>query len=119
MSQADALYDQIQDLVGGRCYRGALPQEWTLPALTLLRVSTLPTYSQDGDSNLDAARWQISCWAETHAAAEALARQVRARMANWHAAYGQPAFFSGQYDVPQPDTGIYQVATDFEIWWKE
>ncbi len=119
MSLADALYDHLQDLASGHCYRGALPQEPTLPALTFFRVSTLPEYSHDGDGTLDWARWQVSCWAETHAAAESLAAQVRMRMASWHAAYGRPAFCEGQYDVPQPETGMFQVAVDFGIWWKE
>lgn len=119
MSLADSIYDQIQALTAGRCYRLTLPQPWTLPAITYLRVDTLSEYSHDGDSDLDHPRWQISCWAESHPEAEELARQVRQAMQGWKAVYGLPAFCVGQHDLPQPETGVYQVAVDFVIWWKE
>ena len=120
MSLADSIYDQIQALTVGQCRRLSLgDQPWTLPATTYQRIDTIPEYSHGGDSNLDHGRWQISCWADTHPAAEALAKQVRQAMAGWKVAYGQPAFCAGQYDIAQPETGVYQVACDFIIWWKE
>ncbi len=125
MTLTDALFDHltaapgVAALIGGRCYRFTLPQEPTLPALTYFRVDTVPEYSHDGDSNLDHPRFQVSCWAESQSVSEALARQVRLAMRGWRVAYGQPAFFAGQHDVSQPETGIYQVVCDYIIWWKE
>jgi hypothetical protein len=106
-------------LISLRCYPVRLPQEPTYPAVTYQRVSLVPTYSHDGDSNLDRGRWQFSCWATTHTAAEAVAAQVRLALAVWRAAFSQPAFLENQVDFYEPETGVHHIPVDATLWWKE
>jgi len=121
----DAIYTHLirhaglAALIVERCYPIRLPQEPTYPAVTYQRISTVPTYSQDGDSNLDRGRWQFSCWARTHTAAEAVAAQVRTALTTWRASYGQPAFLENQVDFYEPDTDVHHIPVDAIIWWKE
>lgn len=126
MSQADAVYDfftgdpGVAAIIGDRFYRrGMLPQGASLPACTMLRVGGPREFSHSGDSNLAHPRWQISCWAGADAQAEALARAVIRACNGWHGAYGGAALPSEPVDVPQPETGVVQLAVDVQLWWKE
>ena len=118
MSLSDALFDALQALVGGRCYRLRLPQPYTLPALTLTRVDTVFEYAHDGDAGLIHSRWQVSCWAATNKAAETLARNVQTALDSWMVAGTRHALPAGQNDMTDPETGIHQMVIDFIIWWK-
>lgn len=115
----DALFDALATIttVGGRVYRGRLPQPYTLPALTYLRVDTVFEYAHDGDQELVHPRWQISCWAGTNAAAEALAVEVQGTLDGWTHTQVAAVLPQNKYDVTDPDTGVYQVALDVIIWW--
>ena len=116
MSLADDVYDVLDTVatVGDRIYRRRLPQPYTLPALTFFRVDTVFEYAHDGDSALIHPRFQVSCWAATNAAAEALAREVQQAFDAWAGGTALPV---GQYDVTDPDTDVWQVVIDFVLWY--
>lgn len=117
----DAIHDQLQALVGGRCYKYVLPQPYpyVLPAITFFRVDTPFITSHDGDSGLSHPRWQISCWASTGSGAEALVKQVRVAMKPWKASYGGGALPQDQRDMSDPETKVFQATIDYLIWWTE
>ena len=116
MTLADDVYDVLVTVptVAGRVYRRRLPQPYTLPAQTFFRVNTVFEYAHDGDSTLIHPRFQVSCWAETNAAAESLARKVQQAMDGWAGGVALPV---GQYDITDPDTDMWQVPIDFILWY--
>lgn len=120
----DALFDALKTIatIGGpgapRLYRNRLPQPYTLPAVTMTRVDTVFEYAHDGDSTLVHPRWQISCWAETNAAAELLAGTVQTTLDAWTHAQVASVLPQNKYDLTDPDTRVHQVALDVIIWWK-
>ena len=104
-------YPGLVALVAARVYPTKLPQEPTLPAVTYQRVSDVPEYSHDpGGSH--ALRVQVTCWAATYAAAEAVAVEVVSAADGWHAAMGGAAFVENMIDLSNPETGVYQVGID-------
>lgn len=119
-SLADLVYDVLAPIptIGGpaapRVYRGSLPQPYTLPALTFFRVDTVFEYAHNGDNDLIHPRFQISCWAATNAAAEALAKAVQTVFDAWAQGTALP---QGQTDLSDPETGVHQVAIDYILWW--
>jgi hypothetical protein len=122
MSLEEAVYDALSPIVaiGGpgtpRLYRSSLPEGYVLPAITYHRVDTVFEYGHNGDNGLIHARFQVSCWATTNAAALAIARTVQTTFDAWLIAGTRHALPVNQYDVSDPDTGVYQVALDFIIW---
>lgn len=121
MSLKEDMYDQLTGhagtaaIIGTRCYRKALPQRPTLPAITYLIVSTVPTYSHSGDSALDDVRVQLTIWAGSDDVADALAAQARDAMSGWRAAHGTPAFLENDVDMSVPETGVHQRVLDWII----
>ena len=118
MSLSDALFDALQALVAGRCYRLRLPQPYTLPALTISRIDTTFEYAHNGNQSLTHGRWQVSCWASTNKAAETLAGQVQTAIDGWIIAGTRHALPANQYDMTDPETGVHQMIIDLIVWWK-
>ena len=67
----------VTTVTGDRIQPGFLPQAMTLPAITYTRISAFRPSLMGADSGLVRARYQIDCWADTHAAARQLREQVR------------------------------------------
>lgn len=67
----------VSGLIGTRCYPMKLPQDPTLPALVMFRVSGPRIGHLTGASGWGKARIQIDSWAETYLGAQALAAGVR------------------------------------------
>jgi len=126
MSVSDDLFDHLATiaLIGGpaapRLYRRKLPAPIPdMPALTFFRITTGFEYAHDGDSTLIGPRYQVSCWAETGAGAETLARTVQQRMDTWHTIFGGAAIPIEQYDMIESETGMFHVPIDFRIWYNQ
>lgn len=123
MSLEDDVFDALAVIpaIGGpgsaRLYRNTLPQPYTLPAITYHRVDTVFEYAHNGDNGLIHPRFQVSCWANTNAAALAIAKTVQTTMDSWLVTGSRHALPVNQYDLTDPDTGVYQVAIDFIIWY--
>ena len=66
--------------VGGRISPGYLPDNATLPALALSRVSSIPEYSHEGNSGAIESRMEISCFAATYAEIKTLSANVKKAM---------------------------------------
>lgn len=114
----------ITDLIGTgsdcRIYARQLPQEAdNFPAITYTRISRKRMYSQSGDSLLTTVRVQLSCWAETYTAVDGLAAAVITAFSGFSGTMGaatvKSSFIENDFDLPEPDTGIYQVPVDIMI----
>jgi hypothetical protein len=68
-----ALYALIMD----RIYPDVIPQSVVWPAIIYHQVSESATYSHDGDSNLDMARYQFDCYGSTKVSARTVKDALR------------------------------------------
>jgi hypothetical protein len=97
----DAVYHELSQhaglaaLVSDRIYPDELPEGCIFPAVRFGEASLAPTYSHDGDSNLDATRMQFDCYAATRTGARAVANQVRNALTGHKMAYQNVAISSG------------------------
>lgn len=66
----------VIEAAGSRIYPMVVPQGASLPAITYQILSTVGISVMAGPTNLKERRLQINCWAETYAAAEALAHKI-------------------------------------------
>lgn len=88
----EAIYEYVTGtpsvaaLIDDRFYPVRLPdreqddEPLTMPACRFLRVSSTPTYSHDGDSNLTEDRFQIDAYGASYSAAEQLADVLQAAL---------------------------------------
>ncbi len=70
-------------LVEGRIYALYLPQGETRTALTYQEIGGPDDMTTDGPLGLVDGRWQINCWAASHAACVALRDVVLALLRSW------------------------------------
>lgn len=97
-----------------RVFPSVLKQGVTLPALTYQRIDTPRSHTHGERGGLARPRVQVTCWAETHAAALALAAEVLAVMATF-----PKALSDTELDDYEPETGRHRRIVDFLIWSNE
>jgi hypothetical protein len=127
MTIEEALYSYLSTyaglvaLIGTRIYQVRLPQTPTLPAVTYMRVSAPRLQAFDGTAKTT-ARFQLSAWATSYAGAKAVAAQLVAALDSYSGTMGGvggvpcDCTVINDVDLVDPETGWYQVATDFEVW---
>ena len=104
-------------LVGDRIYAILMPQDATLPAVTFQRISAErePLMAPGGGNGVERARVRITAWATTLTSSQAITEQVRLAM---EAATTFKVVHLLNNDDFQPDPLLYQVSTDFAVWYK-
>ena len=121
----DSLYDYLQtfvgitNLVGTRIWPDALPQKPVkpvMPAMVWQCVSDVPAYSHGGDSGLDEARYQFTCWGSTPLQVRQLAIQVRVALGGKVVALPDGTKFRSLIESmrrsDEPTTGLYRFIVD-------
>lgn len=110
-----AAHAGVAALVGARIYPIRWKQGTEFPCLTFQRISGALEYSHSGPSGLTPTRWQLTCWARTYTAAEALAIQVVAATNAYPGATGEAAFAEFGPDAYNPEAALYQLPVDVTI----
>lgn len=100
-------------LVGTRVYPVIAPQNAQYPCIVYQRISGT---EQMGTTQIREARYQLSCWGETFASAQAVATQVRAALEEW-SIYGGGVFVRmarivNEGDDYEPDERIFRTLID-------
>lgn len=128
MTVETVLYDRgvahagLSALISTRLYPGVLPQKCTYPAVNYSRIFASRVPAMGADTGLVRARFQFDIWADTYAAARAVAEQVRAAYQRWRNTAGtviQDIYFVGEVDLYEDETRIHHAALDFEIIYQE
>jgi len=101
----------VASIVGARVHAYELPQNPVYPAVTYLRVSTTETWSHHGSSGLERPRFQVTAWAETHAATRALAEEIKDAMRHFTGAR-----LIGDQDLKDPDVKVFYAPIDVMFW---
>lgn len=95
-----------------RVYPVTAPAATVRPYLTYQRISASPENILSGSSGLVNTRLQIDMFADTYAAAQALAAQVAILMAAWVL---QTVSLSAQ-DLYEAEEKLHRVSADYSIW---
>lgn len=118
----------IAALCAARVYPNDLPQDITLPAVTYQIVSAPieSTHDEVVGQSLAHATYQIDAWATTYATAAAVARQIHLALHTFRGAVpGTPMFQvnlclrTSKRPNKDPETGLYWISQDYEIWFQE
>jgi hypothetical protein len=100
----------VTALVGNRISVRPRAQGDVLPAITLLLVSTAPTWNLQADSRLDSCRVQVDSWGASYAEAAALADAVRTALSA-----ADRVLVSEVTDF-DPSSETHVVSDDFLVW---
>ena len=114
----------VSGVVSGRIYPVKLPQDPTYPAVTYFRVSGLRHSVMGNDTGIVEKRVQISSWAESYAAVNGLAEQVRDAMQRTRGTFAGveilDIFMEGDGpEIWEDAVGAYQAITDCNVIYRE
>ena len=116
-------YSGVFTLVSTRVWYSALPQDPTLPAVTLQQISGLPASVFGGDTGEVEIRVQVDAWAETRAGAKALGEAVRGALQRHTGTYGgvtiQVVDMNTGGTRYEPEGTIWRCRQDFGLWGSE
>lgn len=115
----------VTDLTSTRMFPDHLPQNTTLPAMTYAVVSTNGPQHMTASAGYSDFRVQLDCYADTYAAAQNLAEQIRLVMHGYSGAMGtdtvdvvQLANGFSSYDDPidGSDKGRHVYVLEWRLW---
>lgn len=109
------IFSLLKGLVGNRVFPDVAPFETERPYLTYQQVGGTPlSFIDNTVPGAKHGLFQVNVWADTRAAAAALALQVEAAFIGATAFQARPA--SGQIGQHEPDLNRYGTVQDFDVW---
>ncbi len=115
-------YANLTALVLARIYPKVIPQDCLLPAVEFQKISETPEHAMGSDPSIRQSRIQVSAFAETYSEVKAVSAQIKAALSRYSGTSSgtviQDIFFEGDYDLYEPDTGIYHAPSDFIVWYE-
>ena len=102
----------VTDIVSSRIYPGELPQKGIVPAIAYTVPDITPIRSLGGESGLDYATVEITCWAKSYLSAHLLAAAVRAAFAET----GTGNVADDLQDTRDEETRNYGVIMSVRVW---
>lgn len=105
-------------------YAGHVPQNVSLPYLTIQKISAGRTHAHSGPSGLVSSRIQITCFDDSYLGAKALAVAVQAAIDGFSGlastVYVGFCLYDNETDIPDEDnTGISGIGADYLIMYNE
>jgi hypothetical protein len=107
-----ALLSSGATAAGARVYPVIAPDLVLRPYIVYLRVTSNDENVLSGATGLYNTRIQLDMYADSYAAAQALAAQVDARMAGWI----MQNVSLGAQDLYEPDPKLHRVRADYSVW---
>lgn len=109
---------RVATLIADRVYDLVFPQGYTIPSITLQRISeTLDTNTLSGTTVL-----QIDVYSRTHEQAEEIAEAVRQALTNT-SKEGNPTILviipQNTVDFYTVDNRLYRISTDYAVTWRK
>jgi hypothetical protein len=120
-------YSGLTALVSNRVYLMRIPQNATLPCVTVTRISTPRIFAHDtsGKSGtLASPRFQFDAWATTYASAKAINDQIRAALMGHTGTTGTGITIRAalvQDEAAEFDTAsqLWRSRSDYAVWHEE
>lgn len=113
----------VTAITGSRIYNQVLPQNATLEAITVQRISTVRESAMGTDPGQAWARIQVCSWATLHGEARVLAEAVRAALQRWRGTVAgvevEDSFLINELDRYEDEREIHRVLQDYRIWYRE
>ena len=110
-------------LVNRRVWHSALPQDPTLPAITVQEISGVPESTMGDDTGHVRGTVQVDAWAAKRDGCKALAEQVRDALQRYVGTHeGSTLTVVGMNSMGvryESDGRIWRASQDFELWWTE
>ena len=110
-------YPGLVALVGDRVYSVEAQEDVAAPYCVHFPTSDIPDHHLAGPSGLREVYEQVSCFAETGAAAGAIAAQVDAAIKAWAASETSvgPVRRINRFLLKEPDVGLIHVVLEYVI----
>ena len=106
-----------------RCYPVKLPQDPTYPLILYTRITGIRDHVLSGPSGHAHPRFQIEAWAETYAAAKALAAAMREALDGYSGTVEGvdigSCLIDSERDIYENEIEVYRVVQDWMIWHSE
>jgi hypothetical protein len=117
-------YGGLTALIGARVKPMQATQNPTLPAVTYLRVSTMPLLDHSAATPAySTARFQIDGWASTFEGMVALRKQIRAAMGAWRVTTAgsrvDVALLVGDVDILEAEPDRWRCTLDYHVSFEE
>ena len=109
----------LSGLVGVRLYPNILPQNPTMPAVTITIISGDRQSSNDGPGGLNGPRVQIDCWGTSYASADAVFEAIRKKLDGKKSGIILGAFMDSDRDFYEPEPKYYRRSADYFVWHTE
>lgn len=127
MSFEEGLFEYLDNHAGlsmevdSRIYPVLLPQNAIFPAVTYTRLAT-PRLHEFEKSLLPHPTFQFDCWAQSYAKAKDVAEEVVSALDIYRGAMGtytvEVSIVDTERDAYDPETKIWHVIVDAEIWYE-
>lgn len=107
-------------LIAGRAWIARLPDNPTMPAVTVQKISGIRTPLMGADAANVEGRVQLTSWATTRAGAQALDEQVRAALQRWgDGVVIDEIFLLNEFEAYEDASLLWRVDRDVRPWWRE
>ena len=106
-----------------RVYPGYVPQDPTYPLIVYMKVTGERDHHVQGPSGFAHPRFQVEAWAETYAAAKALANAIRAKLDGYTGTTGtvkiRSTLIESEQDIYESALPCHRISMDFIVWHDE
>lgn len=110
-------------LVNRRVWHSALPQDPTLPAITLQEITGVPEGTMGNDTGHVRGMIQVDSWAAKRDACKALAEQVRDALQRYVGTHESTTLtfigMNSQGVRYESEGRLFRCSQDFDFWWTE
>jgi len=113
--------------VTSNIFPGYLPEEFSLPAVTVQRISGIREHAMSADPDMTHSRFQVTAWADTPEDVTTLATAIKATLDRWSSSTDYPVVLETLRENETPayeetDDGAYRtcgVHIDFMVHHRE
>jgi hypothetical protein len=116
----------ITALVGQRIYFVIAPQETAKPYIVVTKIDAPEVGSHDGPAELASPRFQLSVFAVTYSAAKNISAAIKTALDGYSGTMGGAGGLhvdiprrEDENDFYEESTGLFQVASDYIVWYQE
>lgn len=110
-------------LIGTRAWFYMLPQDPTLPAVTVQQISAVRPSAMGSDVGKAEGRIQTRACAANRAGVKALAEQIRAALQRFSGTVASTEIidirFANERENYEADVKVWTVDQDWMVWWSE
>lgn len=111
--------EKITDLINTRIYPGWIPQNAEMPSVAFFIVSGVRHH----DIDVAFPRIQMSIFSKRYVEAKEISNRIVDCLRRFKGQMGNTSVlqivFENEYDQYEPDTGLYHIAIDFKIIYRE